>query len=576
MREFVKNGEILTHTLLNSSSISTERRSHVGRRIENKYNINHFHVHHTRSINIHNMSTKAINASKRIPVEYSSIGTEDEHVENLVIDPPLEDMASSVSWHNKFLFFIELAPHVSKLNMAVFYLLSMVTISLFVFVNAAQPFVLQTYLKIPNEQQGVISGNLIFCNEIVILLSAYLCGALSDLLGSRKFVYVAGFLLMSIGLGLYPFATTVLVLYIFRVIFAVGAAGTSSMLTAVLGDYTVDKDRGKATGLLGVLTGFGAVISAVLFLKLPIYFEKAHFNQHEAGYLTYGIVALLSSVMCLCTLFGLKGPIVATKKRGTRKEKSENVDSMNHISTEMQQRKPILILIKEGMLAAKDPMVLLSYMASFVARGDAVLITTFITLWVSQAMQSQYDATPSEALARAGLVSGIAQTCALVAAPFVGFLSDRINRLGTLILLSIISGIGYTMTHILKDVTRGFVFFPVCLIGIGEIGVIISSQVLVSQYAPPKVRGSVSGVFALMGAIGILTTTKIGGLLYDHWRPSGPFVLIGIFNFILSATAACILMLQILQKRKVSYSHVMIEEEEEEEVEETINEYNNQ
>ena len=48
------------------------------------------------------------------------------------------------------------------------------------------------------------------------------------------------------------------------------------------------------------------------------------------------------------------------------------------------QHVPLFVIIKEGVAAGKNPRLLLSYIASFAARGDSILITTFITLWVLQ------------------------------------------------------------------------------------------------------------------------------------------------------------------------------------------------
>lgn len=75
----------------------------------------------------------------------------------------------------------------------------------------------------------------------------FIFGILSDLpfIGRRK-VYSAGFLLMAIGLALFPFASSLYPeLLLFRLIFACGGAASSSMLTAVLADQSHDSTRGK-------------------------------------------------------------------------------------------------------------------------------------------------------------------------------------------------------------------------------------------------------------------------------------------------------------------------------------------
>lgn len=71
------------------------------------------------------------------------------------------------------------------------------------------------------------------------------------------------------------------------------------------------------------------------------------------------------------------------------------------------------------MLAAKHPRIALSYVASFASRGDATVITTFLSLWV-QTYELAHGKSQPAALARAGVVSGIAQTFAIIGAPFYG------------------------------------------------------------------------------------------------------------------------------------------------------------
>ena len=50
---------------------------------------------------------------------------------------------------------------------------------------------LNIYLQVPENQQGVLSGNLTFMGEIIIILSIGLLGALSDKIG-RKLIFSEG------------------------------------------------------------------------------------------------------------------------------------------------------------------------------------------------------------------------------------------------------------------------------------------------------------------------------------------------------------------------------------------------
>ena len=82
------------------------------------------------------------------------------------------------------------------------------------------------------------------------------------------------------------------------------------------------------------------------------------------------------------------------------------------------------------------------------------------------------------------------------------------------------------------------------LIGMAEVGCIITSGVLIAQQTPLAIRGSVIGTFSLCGAIGILFASKVGGWLFDNWMATGPFVLFG-------GVAGLVFIWSLIVKKKV-------------------------
>ena len=86
---------------------------------------------------------------------------------------------------------VRLAPGVKPINMVSFYLGAFVGILMSTFTPQAQAMVLNIYLQVPENQQGVLSGNLTFMGEIIIILSIGLLGALSDKIG-RKLIFSEG------------------------------------------------------------------------------------------------------------------------------------------------------------------------------------------------------------------------------------------------------------------------------------------------------------------------------------------------------------------------------------------------
>ena len=71
-----------------------------------------------------------------------------------------------------------------------------------------------------------------------------------------------GYLMIMAGYLAYPFATSVLMLTMFRAIFAVGAAAVICTFTTVLTDYPQEMSRGKLVALGSVLNAFGLAILA--------------------------------------------------------------------------------------------------------------------------------------------------------------------------------------------------------------------------------------------------------------------------------------------------------------------------
>eukprot|EP01112_Ceratiomyxa_fruticulosa_P019204 TRINITY_DN6251_c0_g1_i3.p1 TRINITY_DN6251_c0_g1~~TRINITY_DN6251_c0_g1_i3.p1 ORF type:complete len:550 (-),score=92.77 TRINITY_DN6251_c0_g1_i3:189-1838(-) len=420
--------------------------------------------------------------------------------------------AATVIARPRFLKLHRMNLGISYKNMFSCYLGSMLSVCFFVFMNAAQPFVLENFLHTPDDDQGTVSGDLAFYSELMILVTSHLWGTASDKIG-RRIVYVSGMVFISAGFTLYPLASSFWMLLLFRLVFAVGASACAAMLSAVLGDYVFMDDRGRASGLLGLSAGFGAVMGALFFLQLPgwLHDENKNLSLEDAGRITYFTVAAVALSGAALLWFGLRKRTKATN---------------------FQTHKSLFVIAKEGFIAGKNPVLSLAYGSGFAARGDSSIAATFLTLWVFQAALSK-GLTSTAALSRAGVVSGVAQTCALGFAPFAGILCDKLHRVKALIVVSLIAAIGYTTICLSSDPLGWEIMFGACVVGMGEIGLVVSSTALVSQESPPLIRGSTSGFFSLCGAFGILVATKVGGELFSHWDPSGPFLLFGAFNAML-------------------------------------------
>jgi MFS family permease len=162
-------------------------------------------------------------------------------------------------------FSLQLATGYNFWHALVYLFASAVTISLFVFLNATQGFVLSQIINIPSDRLGIYSGNLVFYDEIAAILTVSSWGLLSDVIGRFR-VFSMGFILASLALLFFVRASAYSPdLILLRVLFAIGGSACSCMLSACLADLSSENDRGKFSGLLGFCSGLGAILGVSVF-----------------------------------------------------------------------------------------------------------------------------------------------------------------------------------------------------------------------------------------------------------------------------------------------------------------------
>jgi NAD(P)-dependent dehydrogenase (short-subunit alcohol dehydrogenase family)/predicted MFS family arabinose efflux permease len=401
---------------------------------------------------------------------------------------------------------IGLADGVRPSNLATHYYASLFGLSLLLFFGVIQPFVLTSVLNIPLDQQGGITGKLGVLNEITLLILTPLFGIVSDRIG-RKPVFVFGFIAIGAAAILYTFLGSVAQLFAFRIAAAVGSAAISGMFATVIADYVMDRDRGKGTGLMGFFNGLGAMLAVLVLLGLPAFFSGKGIEFGYSVILTFYVVSAIAIVSSVVLMIGLRGGLVAAEA----------------------ERKSFAALAKEGLVAAKHPAILLAYLAAFVSRGDLALVGSFLTLWLNKA-SLQSGLTEVDAARQVSLTIVIVQSVALLSAPVVGIMVDRLNAVKAVTIAAFIAAIGYGSLFFIQNPFGGTMKLALAVVGFGEIAGVITSQVLIAKYAKREIRGSVIGFFGFCGAVGIMTAFGVGGYVFDNWKESAPFLLFAIFG----------------------------------------------
>ena len=415
----------------------------------------------------------------------------------------------------RFLGFIHLTDGITNINMISFYAACFTGIMLAAFVPQMQVYIFQVFLGIPVSEHGFWTGKLGLVTELVIIATSPLWGSWSERIGRRQ-VMTAGYVLLAISIFMFPRISSMVEMFVARMVFGLGIAAFSVMIVSLVADYVQDQSRGKANGLLGVFNGLGALISVLFLVNLPKIFVEQGMSEIDAGVMTYNIALVITLAAAAIMWFGLS-------KINQYHSADETVD----LKTQL----------REGFVAAKDPGVSLAYAAAFIARGNVALVGAFMILWFTNYGTTELGMDTATAIAKGGIIVAIAQGLALVWAPFLGILTDKINRVTALQITLVISVIGYAGTYFVGQPfyedgsINGLMIFCAVMIGGAEVGCIIASGTLIAQQTPGQIRGSVMGFFTLCGAVGILLSSVIGGYLYDLWLPQGPFVLFGIIAF---------------------------------------------
>jgi MFS family permease len=189
--------------------------------------------------------------------------------------------------------------------------------------------------------------------------------------------------------------------------------------------------------------------------------------------------------------------------------------------------------LKIGLAAARDQRVRLAYMSAAVSRASLSIISAFFFLWLIKVGQDQ-GMTVSEAYSRGGKIFATIQIAATFWAVIVITFIDRINRILTMAHRARRWPARATRSSaLIEDPFQPIVFLAAAFLGIGEMSGILASQALIGQVAPERGRGAVIGVFTLCGSIGILIAANVGGQLFDAWRPSAPYIIMGIASGLL-------------------------------------------
>lgn len=419
----------------------------------------------------------------------------------------------SLNFLPKGKFRIDLVEGVTKTNFFSLCYGALTTIGLLTFISYATTYVLIENLEYQRESIGTIVGDLQVVAEIALLMVFLPVGLIADKIGRRQ-VYSFGMAAMGLSYFLYPLATGIGELTVYRVIYAIGMGAATGMLGTVNADYPQDRTRGKMLAVTGILNATGVILVSLVFARLPENFAQMGYDQITAGKYAMWVVAGMCLTTAIVVAFGLQ--------KGT--------------PTEEQKKIPYLTQVKSGWEESRNPRILLAYAAAFVARSDLVILGTFLVLW-GVAAGTDMGMTTSEATKAARLIFVTASTSALIASPIIGYLIDKVDRIIAVSVCMALAAAGYLSMFFVGNVLDPTYRPLFMLLGVGQQCAFFAATTLLGQEAPPMKRGAIVAVFNLAGTLGILISTGIGGRIFDAIDPSAPFIFIGVCNILVGLFA---------------------------------------
>jgi len=363
-------------------------------------------------------------------------------------------------------------------------------------IHALLPVYLVTILGASAVEVGFIEGLAEATASIVKIFS----GALSDRLGARKALAVAGYGLAAFTKPVFPLAPTIGWLVAARVVDRIGKGVRGAPRDALVADLAPPERRGAAFGLRQSLDTVGAFIGPLLAIALM----WATANDFRAVFWWAVVPAFLSL-----------GLIVFAVREPPRAEDLRRV------------KNPLALAELRSLGGAYWLVVAVASLFTLARFSEAFLV-----------LRAQDVGLPVSLVPAVLVVMNIVYAAA--AAP-AGVLSDRIGRFGILLVgfaALILADIVLALAPSLAGLAIGVAAWGLHM-GLTQ-GLLTA---LVADAAPPELRGTAFGAFNFCSGLATLAASVIAGALWDGIGPQGTFLAGAAF------TASAIMGLLVVRAR---------------------------
>jgi len=348
---------------------------------------------------------------------------------------------------------------------------------------------------------GIIEG----VAEATAAITKVFSGALSDWLGKRKLLAVAGYGLAALTKPLFPLAQSVEVIFAARFIDRIGKGIRGAPRDALIADITPESVRGAAYGLRQSLDAAGGFIGPILAISL-----MALLANDIPLVLWF---AVIPAILCMLFLiFGVQEPDNIQSSRQKGKKRGLPLNRADLI--QLNGRYWLIVVIGALFALARFSVAFLALRA--MELGLPVGLSPLVLILM-------------------GIVFSLSSYP-------VGLLADRVDR-GKLLAL------GFIALIIAELLLANATHYGLALAGVAVWGIHLGMtqgllSTLVADSAPDHLRGTAFGLFNLANGIALLIASLVAGGLWQTLGASVTFYAGATF----AATALVLLLVSFRSK----------------------------
>jgi len=364
-------------------------------------------------------------------------------------------------------------------------------------IHSLLPLFLVTHLGVGALAVGLIEG----VAEATASITKIFSGALSDRLGKRKLLALAGYGLAALTKPVFPLAATAGWVFFARFADRIGKGIRGAPRDALVGDLTPPALRGAAYGLRQTLDTIGAFAGPLLAIVLMIAFA----GDMRA---VFWVAAIPAFGAVLVLALAVRDPPLSPDR--TIRRNPLRMEAMRNLGRDYW----ILVLVAGFLMLPRFSEAFL-----LLRGGEGGLTLAFVPL-VLVAMNAAYSLTAYPA----------------------GRLSDRVGRHGLLATGYLILMLGDTVLALAGNWLTVLAGAMLWGIHMGMTQGILAA--LVADTAPEELRGTAFGVFHMVGGLCLLSASLIAGAL---WQAIGAGATFGVGA---AAAALCMPAIMLLPRGK--------------------------